>query len=87
MLPGGSKDRSAKQDGYFAEKFDRVMEGEAYTDPVRMRRQARLKENQRMLSKAFIPNNGYKEMSVASLTQFNILNQICIFFFSLSGTV
>jgi len=63
MLPGGSKDRSAKQDGYFSEKFTRVMDGEAYTDPVKRRRQYRMAEAKKNISKAFLPTNGNKAMN------------------------
>lgn len=63
MLPGGSKGRSALQAGYFNEKFHRVMEGEAYSDPIKIRRQHRLKEGQKNLSKPFLPSNGEKKPS------------------------
>ena len=62
MLPGGSKDKSAKQDGYFAEKYGRVMEGEAYSDPVKLRRRHRMAEAKKNISKAFLPTNGKKAM-------------------------
>ncbi|KAK3782140.1 hypothetical protein RRG08_032897 [Elysia crispata] len=63
MLPGGSKDKSAKQDGYFAEKYGRVMEGEAYSDPVKLRRRHRMAEAKKNISKAFLPTNGKKAMN------------------------
>jgi len=63
MLPGGSKDRSAKQDGYFSEKFTRVMDGEAYSDPVKRRRQHRMAESKKNISKAFLPTNSDKTMN------------------------
>ncbi|KAH9513005.1 hypothetical protein Btru_035562 [Bulinus truncatus] len=62
MLPGGSKEKSAKQDGYFKE-FGRVFEGESYSDPVKLRRQRRLEENKKNLSKAFLPTMAYKTMN------------------------
>ncbi|XP_067673317.1 cilia-and flagella-associated protein 96-like isoform X2 [Haliotis asinina] len=63
ILPGGSKEKSALQHGYFAEKFNRVMEGEAYSDPIKMRRQRRQEEAKKNLSKAFLPSSGEKKMS------------------------
>lgn len=61
MLPGGLKDKCAKQDGYFKDKYDRVFEGEAYTDPIKMRRQHRIKENQKNIGKPFLPSSGDKK--------------------------
>ncbi|XP_052814458.1 UPF0602 protein C4orf47 homolog isoform X1 [Mya arenaria] len=63
VLPGGSKTRSALQAGYFTDKFGRIMEGEAFTDPIKMRRQARLKESQKNIGKSFLPSSGEKLMS------------------------
>lgn len=63
MLPGGSKDKCAKQDGYFAEKYGRVFEGEGYSDPVKMRRRHRMEQAKKNLSKAFLPTNGDKAMN------------------------
>ncbi|RUS74435.1 hypothetical protein EGW08_017800 [Elysia chlorotica] len=63
MLPGGSKVKSAKQDGYFAEKYGRVMEGEAYSDPVKLRRRNRMEEAKKNISKAFLPTSGKKTMN------------------------
>ncbi|XP_048248686.1 UPF0602 protein C4orf47 homolog isoform X1 [Haliotis rufescens] len=63
VLPGGSKEKSALQHGYFAEKFNRVMEGEAYSDPIKMRRLRRLEDSKKNLSKAFLPSSGEKKMS------------------------
>ena len=61
MLPGGSKTRSALQMGYFNDKYNRVMEGESYTDPVKIRRQHRLKETQKNIGKPFLPSSGDKK--------------------------
>jgi len=61
MLPGGSKGRSALQAGYFNEKFHRVMEGEAYSDPIKIRRQHRLKEGQKKSQQAFPSKQRRKE--------------------------
>ncbi|XP_078579529.1 cilia-and flagella-associated protein 96-like [Branchiostoma floridae x Branchiostoma japonicum] len=63
MLPGGSKTRTARQDGYFDKTFNRVMEAEAYTDPIKLRRQHRLKEAKKNLGKPFLPSNGDKKPS------------------------
>lgn len=63
MLPGGSKTRTALQTGYFADKYGRIMDGEAYTDPIKIRRQHRLKEGQKNIGKPFMPSSGEKKMS------------------------
>ncbi|XP_066303456.1 cilia-and flagella-associated protein 96-like isoform X2 [Branchiostoma lanceolatum] len=63
MLPGGSKTRTARQDGYFDKAFNRVMEAEAYSDPIKLRRQNRLKEAKKNLGKPFLPSNGDKKPS------------------------
>ncbi|CAH1794960.1 unnamed protein product [Owenia fusiformis] len=63
VLPGGTKDRSALQHGYFGEKYNRVFEGESYTDPIKRRRQNRLKESQKNIGKPFLPSNGDKKPS------------------------
>lgn len=60
MLPGGSKTRSALQAGYFDQRFNRVMEGEAFTDPVKRRRQDKLKSSKLNIGKAFVPSSGEK---------------------------
>ena len=62
MLPGGRKSKSALPSGYFNEKFSRVMDGESYTDPVKMRRQDRLKDAQKNIGKPFVPSSGEKKM-------------------------
>ncbi|ELU15220.1 hypothetical protein CAPTEDRAFT_167507 [Capitella teleta] len=63
MLPGGTKEKSAQQHGYFNEKYQRVLEGEAYTDPIKMRRQDRLKQKTKNVGgKAFLPSSATKEM-------------------------
>ncbi|KAK3579519.1 hypothetical protein CHS0354_028348 [Potamilus streckersoni] len=63
LLPGGSKLKSALQHGYFDAKFTRVLEGESYTDPIKLRRQHRLREAQKNLGKAFLPSSVGKKMS------------------------
>ena len=60
MLPGGSKTRSSLQAGYFNDRYGRILEGEAYTDPIKMRRQNRLKEAQKNIGKPFLPSSGDK---------------------------
>lgn len=60
MLPGGSKTKCSRQDGYFDQKFSRIMEQEAHTDPVKRRRQERLKAAKLNIGKAFVPSNGDK---------------------------
>lgn len=61
MLPGGSKERSAQQHGYFTEKYGRVFEGESYSDPIKIRRRYRLEETKKNLSKPFLPASGEKK--------------------------
>lgn len=63
MLTEGSKDRSALQAGYFQKGFTRVFEGESYTDPIKIRRQNRLKEMQKNIAKPFLPSSGEKRQS------------------------
>ena len=60
MLPGGSKTRSARQEGYFEKQFTRIMEAESYSDPVKRRRQDRLKQSSLNLGHAFVPSSGEK---------------------------
>jgi len=62
MLPGAGKSKSALPAGYFTDKFSRVLEGESYTDPVKMRRQDRMKESQKNIGKPFVPSSGEKKM-------------------------
>ncbi|XP_053112828.1 UPF0602 protein C4orf47 homolog [Hemicordylus capensis] len=61
MLPGGSKERSATQAGYFEPVYSRVFEGESYSNPVQLRRRYRLAQTKKNLStRAFLPSNGDK---------------------------
>ncbi|NXU55568.1 CD047 protein, partial [Turnix velox] len=60
MLPGGSKTMSALQAGYFEPQFVRIFDGEAYSDPVQLRRRYRLAEAKKNLGKAFLPSDGDK---------------------------
>ena len=61
MMVGSTKSKTAYQTGYFGKTFDRVMEGEAYSDPVKQRRQNKLTEAQKNLSKAFVPSSVSKK--------------------------
>ncbi|XP_021506426.1 cilia-and flagella-associated protein 96 isoform X2 [Meriones unguiculatus] len=63
MLPGGSKEMSGLQAGYFDTQFTRIFEGEGYTNPNQLRRQLMMAESKKNLSKAFIPSNGDKKPS------------------------
>ncbi len=60
ILPGGSKTKSALQSGYFDKSFVRTLEGEAYSDAVKRRRQERIKESKKNISKAFMPSHAGK---------------------------
>ncbi|KAJ7326760.1 hypothetical protein JRQ81_016519 [Phrynocephalus forsythii] len=61
MLPGGNKEKSATQAGYFDPVFGRIFEGESYLNPVQLRRRYRMAEAKKNLgSKAFLPSNGDK---------------------------
>lgn len=61
MMVGSTKSKTAYQTGYFGKTFDRIMEGEAYSDPVKQRRQNKLTEAQKNLSKAFVPSSVSKK--------------------------
>lgn len=65
MLSGAEKIKSANQAGYFSDKFQRVLEGEAYSDQAKMRRQYRLKESQKNVGKPFVPSSVDKKPSGA----------------------
>lgn len=65
MLNEGEKSRNATLDGYFAEEYIRLFAGEAYSDPVRQRRQQRLLSKEKNLSKDWIPQQGIKWPSVS----------------------
>ena len=68
MMTDGEKSRNATQAGYFAEEYIRALEGDAYSDPVRMRRQARLLSKAKNLYKDWIPQPGIKMPSVSRNT-------------------
>ncbi|XP_065063088.1 cilia-and flagella-associated protein 96-like [Rhopilema esculentum] len=66
ILPGGAKSKSALQSGYFDKSFDRIMQGEAYTDPVKRRRQERISQSKKNLGKPFVPSHSGKKPSGAN---------------------
>jgi hypothetical protein len=63
MMTSCTKARSGLQTGYFNEKFDRIMEGEAYTDIVKIRRKQRINEARRNLGKSWVPTSDTKRPS------------------------
>jgi len=65
MLGEAEHSRNATLDGYFAQEYIRAFEGEAYSDPVRLRRQARLLNKDKNLGKEWIPQSGIKMPSVS----------------------
>ncbi|XP_028658836.1 UPF0602 protein C4orf47 homolog [Erpetoichthys calabaricus] len=63
MLSGSTKKKSALQVGYFDSQFTRIYEKEAYSDPLKLRRQQKLQESKKNIGKAFLPTNGEKTPS------------------------
>ncbi|KAF4026115.1 hypothetical protein G4228_018323 [Cervus hanglu yarkandensis] len=61
ILPGGSKEMSNLQAGYFDPHFVRIFEGEGYVNPNQVRRRHMMEEAKKNLSKAFLPSNGEKK--------------------------
>ncbi|XP_064392089.1 cilia-and flagella-associated protein 96-like [Halichondria panicea] len=61
MMTASTKVKSAAQDGYFGKNYDRIMTGEAYSDPVKKRRKDRIEETKKNIGKAFIPSSGTKK--------------------------
>ncbi|XP_062514309.1 cilia-and flagella-associated protein 96-like [Corticium candelabrum] len=59
----GSKTRSSTQAGYFSKAFDRIMQGEAFSDLVKLRRQHKISEAKKNIGSAFVPSSGTKMMS------------------------
>lgn len=51
---------SALQAGYFDPQFVRIFEGEAYSNPVQLRRRYRLAESKKNVGSAFLPSDGDK---------------------------
>ncbi|XP_060039873.1 cilia-and flagella-associated protein 96 isoform X2 [Erinaceus europaeus] len=62
MLPGGSKQMSDLQAGYFEPHFARIFEGEGYVNMNQVRRRHMMEEAKKNLSKAFLPSNGEKKL-------------------------
>lgn len=61
MLPGGSKEMSNLQAGYFDPRFVRIFEGEGYVNLNQVRRRRMMEEAKKNLSKAFLPSSGEKK--------------------------
>ncbi|KAM6149391.1 cilia-and flagella-associated protein 96 [Erethizon dorsatum] len=61
MLPGGSKEMSHLQAGYFDSQFARIFEGEGYVNMNQVRRRYMMEEAKKNLSKAFLPSSGEKK--------------------------
>jgi len=78
MLSEGEKTRNATQAGYFAKEYIRAFEGDAYSDPVRMRRRARLLARAKNLAKDWIPSKGIKMPSV-SVYRVIVQSLCCLF--------
>ena len=61
MMTTGNKTRSAQQAGYFEPVYKRIMEKEAFSDPVQLRRQQRLKKAKKIRGRGiWIPSDGAK---------------------------
>eukprot|EP00117_Sycon_ciliatum_P044895 scpid76015/ scgid32325/ UPF0602 protein C4orf47 homolog len=50
-----TKSKTGTQDGYFSKNYDRIMEKEAYHDPVAAKRQSRNKEVKKSLAGPYVP--------------------------------
>ncbi|XP_053440357.1 UPF0602 protein C4orf47 homolog [Nycticebus coucang] len=61
MLPGGSKEMSDLQAGYFDPHFVRIFEGEGYINVNQLKRQHMMGEAKKNLGKAFLPSSGDKK--------------------------
>ncbi|KAK2493167.1 hypothetical protein MC885_017478 [Smutsia gigantea] len=61
ILPGGSKEMSNLQAGYFDPHFVRIFEGEGYVNLNQVRRQRMMEEAKKNLGKAFLPSGGDKK--------------------------
>ncbi|XP_066091872.1 cilia-and flagella-associated protein 96 [Saccopteryx bilineata] len=61
MLPGGSKEMSNLQAGYFDPHFVRIFEGEGYVSMNQVRRRRMMEEAKKNLGKAFLPSSGEKK--------------------------
>ncbi|KAM6220538.1 cilia-and flagella-associated protein 96 [Rhynchocyon petersi] len=63
MLPGGSKQMSGLQQGYFEPHFARIFEGEGYVNLNQVRRRRMMEESKKNIGKAFLPSSGEKKPS------------------------
>ncbi|XP_015274190.1 PREDICTED: UPF0602 protein C4orf47 homolog [Gekko japonicus] len=79
MLPGGNKQMSALQAGYFDPVYGRIFEGESYSNPVQLRRRYRIAESKKNLSKPFLPSNGEK-MPCGIGTYYGTISGPCPYF-------
>ncbi|KAI5943755.1 cilia-and flagella-associated protein 96 isoform X1 [Manis javanica] len=61
ILPGGSKEMSNLQAGYFDPHFVRIFEGEGYVNLNQVRRRRMIEEAKKNLGKAFLPSSGDKK--------------------------
>lgn len=61
MLTNATKSKTAHSDGYF-ESYQRVFEGEAYSDPIKQRRLHRMEESKKKIAKEFVPSSLPKKM-------------------------
>ncbi|KAM9623035.1 cilia-and flagella-associated protein 96 [Trichechus inunguis] len=61
MLPGGSKEMSHLQQGYFDPHFVRIFEGEGYINLNQVRRRHMMEEAKKNLGKPFLPSSGGKK--------------------------
>lgn len=55
MLPGGSKEMSNLQAGYFDPHFARIFEGESYVNPNQVRRRYMMEEAKKKSKQSFPP--------------------------------
>lgn len=64
MMVSGNNKHSACQSGYFEPKFNRILEGEAYVEPVNVKRARRIERGKKMIGrKIWFPSDGPKEPS------------------------
>ncbi|CAL1285375.1 unnamed protein product, partial [Larinioides sclopetarius] len=61
MMTNCTKSKNATQDGYFDTSYPRVFEGEAYMDPIRLRRLHRLEQNKKIREGKFTFSNPPKK--------------------------
>jgi hypothetical protein len=63
MVIGGTKSKTASQSGYFDATFNRILQGEAFSDPVKLRRKRRLMEAKKNLGSSWVPSSCSKQPS------------------------